>query len=87
MKRILIGLGLVITFAAGAVAQQQYRSRYADLNWHCSTWENHWKITPGGHSAVVMFAEKNETELQDRQVCYATLKSDEPVFQSLPEAE
>lgn len=80
MKRTLIGLALVVTFAVGATAQGiYYHSKYADINWHCSSWEDHWKITPGGHSAIVMFAEKPATQYEDRTVCYATLKSDEEV--------
>jgi hypothetical protein len=84
MKRILIGLSLVVTFAVGATAQNiYYHSKYADLNWHCSNWEDNWKVTPGGHSAIVMFAEKEAGLDGDRRVCYATLKSDEPNYQVL----
>lgn len=80
MKRSLIGLALVVTFAVGAAAQGiYYHSKYADLSWHCSSWEDDWKITPGGHSAIVMFAEKPATQFEDRKVCYAVLKSDEQI--------
>lgn len=77
MKRTLTAVCLVLTFAAGVAATTVYQSKFDDLRWHCSGWEPEWKVGVGSHPAIVLFAERSENETSDRQVCFATLASDE----------